>query len=176
MPEETETKKSLWRRYLEVSLIWKMAVALVVGVVAGLIFGEDIAVVQPLGANMNMDGTAIYVGAATVFVANVDGMELSMAQIATIALVGVLASIGTAGVPGAGMIMVTMSVTAPGLPMAPVALIAGIDALLDMGRTMVNVTGDLTCTRVVAKTEPGMLDDGDSDSDSPPPERPAAVS
>ncbi len=111
----------------------------------------------PLGSNVNMDGTAIYVGAATVFVANVTGTDLSLTQIVTVAAVGVLASIGTAGVPGAGLIMLTMTVTAAGLPMAPVALVAGIDAILDMGRTMLNVTGDLTCTRVVAKTEPGML-------------------
>ena len=111
----------------------------------------------PLGATVNMDGTAIYVGAATVFVANVTGTELTLTQLATVAAVGVLASIGTAGVPGAGLIMLTMAVTAAGLPMAPVALVAGIDAILDMGRTMNNVTGDLAGTRIIAKTEPGML-------------------
>lgn len=113
----------------------------------------------PLGSTINMDGTAIYVGAATVFVANVTGTELSLTQIATVAAVGVLASIGTAGVPGAGLIMLTMAVTAAGLPMAPVALVAGIDAILDMGRTMCNVTGDLAGTRMIAKTEPGMLEE-----------------
>ncbi|MDO5492804.1 MAG: dicarboxylate/amino acid:cation symporter [Nesterenkonia sp.] len=114
----------------------------------------------PFGATVNMDGTAIYVGAATVFVANVTGTDLTVMQIVTIALVGVLASIGTAGVPGAGLIMLTMTVTSAGLPMAPVALVAGIDAILDMGRTMCNVTGDLVGTRVVAQTEEGMLVDG----------------
>lgn len=128
----------------------------------------------PLGSSVNMDGTAIYVGAATVFVANVTGTDLSLTQIATVAAVGVLASIGTAGVPGAGLIMLTMAVTAAGLPMAPVALVAGIDALLDMGRTMLNVTGDLTCTRVIASTEPGMLHhngEAPADAEAEPPER-----
>lgn len=111
----------------------------------------------PLGATINMDGTAIYVGAATVFVADVTGAQLTVAQLATVAAVGVLASVGTAGVPGAGLIMLTMAVTSAGLPMGPVALVAGIDAILDMGRTVCNVTGDLTGTRVIAKTEKGML-------------------
>ena len=111
----------------------------------------------PLGATVNMDGTAIYVGAATVFVANIAGQSLSVGELATVVLVGVLASIGTAGVPGAGLVMLTMATTSVGLPMAPVALVAGIDALLDMARTMCNVTGDLVVTRVVASTEKGML-------------------
>ncbi|MFE3456128.1 dicarboxylate/amino acid:cation symporter [Nocardiopsis aegyptia] len=111
----------------------------------------------PLGATINMDGTAIYVGAATVFVANVAGVQLTLAQLATVVAVGVLASVGTAGVPGAGLLMLSMATTAVGLPMGPVALVAGIDAILDMGRTMCNVTGDLTVTRVVAGTEKGML-------------------
>ncbi|WP_010525316.1 dicarboxylate/amino acid:cation symporter [Nesterenkonia sp. F] len=111
----------------------------------------------PLGATINMDGTAIYVGAATVFVADVTGAQLTLAQLATVAAVGVLASVGTAGVPGAGLIMLTMAVTSAGLPMGPVALVAGIDAILDMGRTVCNVTGDLTGTRVIAKSEKGML-------------------
>ncbi|WP_017583057.1 dicarboxylate/amino acid:cation symporter [Nocardiopsis valliformis] len=122
----------------------------------------------PLGATVNMDGTAIYVGAATVFVANVAGVELTVAQIATVVLTGVLASIGTAGVPGAGLIMLTMAVTSVGLPMAPVALVAGIDAILDMARTMCNVTGDLTGTRIIAGTEEGMFSEPDgSDTGTP---------
>ncbi|GAA1184704.1 dicarboxylate/amino acid:cation symporter [Nesterenkonia xinjiangensis] len=116
----------------------------------------------PLGATINMDGTAIYVGAATVFIANVTGTQLTLTQLATVAAVGVLASVGTAGVPGAGLIMLTMAVTAAGLPMAPVALVAGIDAILDMGRTLCNVAGDLTGTRIIAKSEPGMLVDPDA--------------
>ncbi|MDS1269193.1 dicarboxylate/amino acid:cation symporter [Lipingzhangella sp. LS1_29] len=113
----------------------------------------------PFGATVNMDGTAIYVGAATVFVANVAGVQLSLIELATVVIVGVLASIGTAGVPGAGLIMLSLTVTQAGLPFAPVALVAGIDAILDMARTMCNVTGDLVATRIIAGTEPGMLAD-----------------
>ncbi|MBA8827455.1 Na+/H+-dicarboxylate symporter [Saccharopolyspora lacisalsi] len=110
----------------------------------------------PLGATVNMDGTAIYVGAATVFVADIAGVQLSPGQLLGIVAVGVLASIGTAGVPGAGLIMLSMTISQAGLPFAPVALVAGIDSLLDMVRTMCNVTGDLTGTRLVAKTERDM--------------------
>ncbi|MBB5495075.1 Na+/H+-dicarboxylate symporter [Nocardiopsis metallicus] len=122
----------------------------------------------PLGATVNMDGTAIYVGAATVFVANVAGVELTLAQIATVVLTGVLASIGTAGVPGAGLVMLTMAVTSVGLPMAPVALVAGIDAILDMARTMCNITGDLTGTRIIAGTEEGMFSEPDGSDPGTP--------
>ncbi|MBX9389255.1 dicarboxylate/amino acid:cation symporter [Streptomonospora nanhaiensis] len=111
----------------------------------------------PLGATVNMDGTAIYVGAATVFVANVAGVQLGLEQLAMVVLVGVVASVGTAGVPGAGLIMLSLTVSQAGLPFAAVALVAGIDAVLDMVRTMCNVTGDLVGTRVVARTEPGMV-------------------
>lgn len=126
----------------------------------------------PLGATVNMDGTAIYVGAATVFVANVAGVDLTAAQLVTVVLTGVLASIGTAGVPGAGLIMLSMAVTSVGLPMAPVALVAGIDAILDMARTMCNVTGDLAGTRIIAGTEEGMFSEPDG-SDAGSPEEPA---
>ena len=129
----------------------------------------------PLGATVNMDGTAIYVGAATVFVANIAGVSLSPSQFFTVVLIGVLASIGTAGVPGAGLLMLTMVTASVGLPMGPVALVAGIDALLDMARTMCNVTGDLVITRVVAATEKGMLHDLGKEPDpkegASPPER-----
>ena len=121
----------------------------------------------PLGATINMDGTAIYVGAATVFVANVAGVEPTIGQLATVVVVGVLASIGTAGVPGAGLIMLSMAVTSVGLPMAPVALVAGIDAILDMARTMCNVTGDLVATRVIAGTEEGMVRDPEESEPEP---------
>lgn len=115
----------------------------------------------PLGATVNMDGTAIYVGAATVFIANIAGVDLTLAQLLTVVAIGALASIGTAGVPGAGLLMLSMTVTQTGLPMAPIALVAGIDALLDMARTMCNVTGDLVATRLIAGTEKGMLTDPD---------------
>ena len=115
----------------------------------------------PLGATINMDGTALYVGAATVFVANVAGVELTLAQLLGVVLVGVLASIGTAGVPGAGLIMLSLAISQAGLPFAAVALVAGIDAILDMARTMCNVTGDLTGTRIVAQTETEMLEESE---------------
>ena len=110
----------------------------------------------PLGATINMDGTAIYVGAATMFVADIAGVHLSVGQILGVVAVGVLASIGTAGVPSAGLIMLSMTISQAGLPFAPVALVAGVDSLLDMARTMCNVTGDLVGTRIVARTERGM--------------------
>ena len=116
----------------------------------------------PLGATINMDGTALYIGASVVFVANVAGVDLTLAQLLGVILTGVLASIGTAGVPGAGLIMLSLAITQAGLPMAPVGLVAGIDAILDMIRTMCNVTGDLVGTQIVARTEPGMLEVGEA--------------
>ena len=115
----------------------------------------------PFGATVNMDGTALYVGASVVFVANVAGVDLSLGQIISVVLVGVLASIGTAGVPGAGVIMLSLAITQAGLPFAAIALVAGIDAVLDMARTMCNVTGDLTGTRIIAETEEGMIGEAD---------------
>ena len=114
----------------------------------------------PLGATINMDGTAIYQGICALFVANAVGVHLTIAQQITVIITAVLASIGTAGVPGAGAIMLLMVLSSIGLNLSansPVALayamILGVDALLDMGRTSVNVTGDLTCTTIVAKSE-----------------------
>ncbi|WP_457742218.1 dicarboxylate/amino acid:cation symporter [Thermococcus sp.] len=119
----------------------------------------------PLGATINMDGTALYQGVTVLFVANAIGHPLTLSQQLVVVLTAVLASIGTAGVPGAGAIMLAMVLQSVGLnltPGSPVALayamILGIDAILDMGRTMVNVTGDLTGTTIVAKTE-GELDE-----------------
>ncbi len=118
----------------------------------------------PLGATINMDGTALYQGVTVLFVANAIGQPLAPSQQLVVVLTAVLASIGTAGVPGAGAIMLAMVLQSVGLNLtsgSPVALayamILGIDAILDMGRTMVNVTGDLTGTTIVAKTE-GELD------------------
>jgi len=113
----------------------------------------------PLGATINMDGTAMYQAICTLFVANALGIPLTPAQQLIIVLTAVLASIGTAGVPGAGLIMLAMVLEAVGLPLtdpavaAAYSMIAGIDVILDMGRTMVNVTGDLVGTIIVAKTE-----------------------
>ena len=111
--------------------------------------------VLPLGATINMDGTALYQGVCALFVAQIYGVELTGAQYMTIMLTGTLASIGTAGVPGAGFIMLTMILTSLGLPLEGSALIAGIDRILDMPRTSVNVTGDAAVTLIVDKSEEG---------------------
>ncbi|MFP4011109.1 MAG: dicarboxylate/amino acid:cation symporter [Spirochaetaceae bacterium] len=114
----------------------------------------------PLGATINMDGTAIYMGVCVLFIANAIGVPLTIAQQVMVIVTAVLASIGTAGVPGAGAIMLLMVLEAVDLPVAdgtPQALaygmILGIDALLDMGRTGLNVTGDMAVTCMVAKSE-----------------------
>ncbi|MGO5130200.1 dicarboxylate/amino acid:cation symporter [Mitsuokella jalaludinii] len=98
--------------------------------------------VLPLGATINMDGTALYMGVCSLFVANVFGIDLTMGQMAMIVLTGTLASIGTAGVPGAGLIMLAMVLQSVNLPMEGLALVAGIDRVLDMFRTCLNITGD----------------------------------
>jgi len=109
--------------------------------------------VLPLGATINMDGTAAYQGVCALFIAQLYGIDLTGAQYFTIIITGTLASIGTAGVPGAGFIMLTMILTALGLPLEGSALIAGIDRILDMPRTSVNVTGDAVVTYLVDKSE-----------------------
>lgn len=111
----------------------------------------------PLGATINMDGTAIMQGVATVFIANAYGIDLTMMDYLTVIGMSVLASIGTAGVPGVGLIMLAMVFAQVGLPVEGIALIIGVDRLLDMARTAVNVTGDAAVTCVVAKSE-GQLD------------------
>ncbi len=111
----------------------------------------------PFGATINMDGTAIMQGVATVFIANVYGIELGMSQYLTIIGMSVLASIGTAGVPGVGLIMLAMVFNQVGLPIEGIGLILGVDRLLDMIRTAVNVSGDATVTCIVAHGE-GKLD------------------
>ena len=109
--------------------------------------------VQPLGATINMDGTALYQGVCALFVAQAYGIHLGFGGQLTVLLTALLASIGTAGVPGAGLIMLTLVLTSVGLPLEGVALIAGVDRILDMARTSCNVTGDAACAVVVAKTE-----------------------
>lgn len=109
--------------------------------------------VLPLGATINMDGTAIYQGVAVIFIAQFYGLELSFAQLLTIVLMAILASIGTAGVPGAGMVMLAMVLTSVNMPLEGIALIAGIDRILDMVRTSVNVVGDASAAVVVAGSE-----------------------
>ncbi|MGB2202029.1 MAG: dicarboxylate/amino acid:cation symporter [Pseudooceanicola atlanticus] len=107
----------------------------------------------PFGATINMDGTAIMQGVATVFLANVYGVELGLGGYITVIGMAVLASIGTAGVPGVGLVMLTMVLTQVGLPIEGIALILGVDRLMDMIRTAVNITGDAVVSTIVAKGE-----------------------
>jgi Na+/H+-dicarboxylate symporter len=115
--------------------------------------------VLPLGATVNMDGTSLYQGVAAVFIAQALGMELSLTQQLMIVLTATLASIGSAGVPGAGLIMLIIVLESIGVPAAGIALIIAPDRILDMFRTVVNVTGDATVCTIVASTE-GELPDG----------------
>lgn len=111
----------------------------------------------PFGATINMDGTAIMQGVATVFLANVYGIDLGLGGYLTVIAMAVLASIGTAGVPGVGLVMLTMVLSQVGLPLEGIALILGVDRLMDMIRTAVNISGDAVVTTIVAKTE-GQID------------------
>ena len=114
---------------------------------------EISAFVLPLGATINMDGTAIYQGVCAIFIASCFGIELTLAQMATIVITATLASIGTAGVPGAGMVMLAMVLTSVGLPVEGIALVAGVDRIFDMGRTVLNITGDASCAVIVSNLE-----------------------
>ena len=114
---------------------------------------EISAFVLPLGATINMDGTAIYQAVCTVFIACCYGRDLSLGDMAMIVLTATLASVGTAGTPGAGMIMLAMVLTQVGLPVEGIAIIAGVDKLFDMGRTTLNITGDATCALWISRVE-----------------------
>ena len=109
--------------------------------------------VIPLGATINMDGTALYQGVAAIFIAQIYGMNLGLAEQTTIVVSATLASVGAAGVPGAGMITLAMVLTAIGVPTEGLALVLGVDRLLDMFRTAVNVVGDSTATVFMARLE-----------------------
>lgn len=113
--------------------------------------------VLPLGATINMDGTALYQGVCAVFIAQAYGVDLNSGQYLTIVLTATLASIGTAGVPGAGLIMLSLVLASVGLPLEGIAIIAGIDRILDMARTALNVAGDCAVSVTVARSE-GQLD------------------
>ena len=104
----------------------------------------------PLGATINMDGTSIMQGVAVIFIAQVYGMELTPAQLLTVIATAMIVSIGTAGIPSVGLIMLAMVLTSVGLPTEGIALIMGIDRILDMLRTAVNITGDAVCTTIVS--------------------------
>jgi Na+/H+-dicarboxylate symporter len=114
---------------------------------------EIASFVLPLGATINMDGTAIYQGVCSVFIASCFGISLTFSQMLTIVLTATLASIGTAGVPGAGMVMLAMVLQSVGLPVEGIALVAGVDRIFDMGRTVVNITGDASCAIVVSEMQ-----------------------
>ncbi|MGA0058332.1 MAG: dicarboxylate/amino acid:cation symporter [Planctomycetota bacterium] len=121
---------------------------------------EASSFVLPLGATINMDGTGLYQGVAAVFIATVYGMDLSLLQQAEIVLTATLASIGTAAVPGVGIVMLTIVLKQVGVPLEGIALILGVDRPLDMCRTVLNVTGDATVCTVVARSE-GLLHEGE---------------
>ncbi|MEN1968687.1 dicarboxylate/amino acid:cation symporter [Lentibacillus sp. N15] len=109
--------------------------------------------VLPLGATINMDGTSLYLGIAALFTAQAYGIDLSFVQILTIILIATLGSIGTAGVPGAGLVMLTLVLTTINLPLEAIAIIAGVDRFMDMFRTAVNVTGDASGAVIVQASE-----------------------
>jgi len=109
--------------------------------------------VLPLGATINMDGTAIMQGVATAFIAQVYGIHLTLGDLVTVVLTATLASIGTAGVPGVGLVTLSMVLVSVNLPVEGIALVIGVDRILDMLRTVVNITGDAVTAVVVAKSE-----------------------
>lgn len=109
--------------------------------------------VLPLGATINMDGTAVYMSVCTIFLASCYGMNLTLGQMITVILTATLASIGTAGVSGAGVVMLAMVLTSVGIPVEGILIIYGIDRLFDMGRTTINIVGDAAAALVVTKAE-----------------------
>lgn len=114
---------------------------------------DIVSFVLPLGATVNMDGTAIYQAVCTIFIATCYGVNLSLIQLITVVVTATLASIGTAGVPGAGVVMLAMVLQAVGLPVDGIALVLGVDRIFDMGRTTVNIVGDSVCALCVSKLE-----------------------
>ncbi|MCA9561471.1 MAG: dicarboxylate/amino acid:cation symporter, partial [Myxococcales bacterium] len=127
--------------------------------------------VLPLGSTVNMDGTALYQGVAAIFIAQVFQMDLTLGDQLSIVLAATMASVGAAGVPGAGMVTLAMVLTAAGIPQVGLALILGMDRLLDMFRTAVNVTGDLAVTSVMAVSEGENLDPLTPEADKADPDR-----
>ena len=107
----------------------------------------------PLGATINMDGTAIMQGVATVFIAQLYNIHLTTNDYFMVVLTAVLASIGTAGVPGVGTIMLSMVLSQVGLPLEGIGMILAVDRIVDMGRTTVNITGDLVCSVIIDRIE-----------------------
>mgnify|MGYP000934577768 FL=1 len=148
--------KGIFEPWLIAFTTCSSAAALPANLVAARKLGASKAVSYfsiPLGNTINMNGTAVYMGVCAVFAAEVYGLPLTMADQATVVLMGVLAAVGTAGVPGAGLIMTTIVFTQVGIPLEAVALIAGIDRFLDMIRTSINVVGDVASALVVTNLE-----------------------
>ena len=114
--------------------------------------------VIPFGAVMNMNGTAIYEAVAVIFTAQVYGIELTLMQQIMVMLTATLASVGTAGVPGSGLVMLTIVLSSVNLPMEAIGLLAGIDRILNMGRVIPNIVGDAATAVLVAKTEGALAD------------------
>ena len=114
---------------------------------------DNYSISIPLGATINMDGTSIMQGVAVVFIAQAYGIPLTMGNLATVVVTATLASIGTAGVPSVGLVTLAMVLNSVGLPTEGIALIMGIDRILDMIRTAVNITGDAVCTTIVCHQE-----------------------
>ncbi|MDD6209666.1 MAG: dicarboxylate/amino acid:cation symporter [Bacteroidales bacterium] len=112
----------------------------------------------PLGATLNMDGTAIMQGVAVVFISQIYGVEMTLAHFLTVIVTATIASVGTAGIPSIGLITLSMVLTSIGLPVEGIALIMGVDRLLDMARTSVNITGDAVCSIIIAR-KTGALDE-----------------
>jgi len=127
----------------------------------------------PLGATINMDGTALLQGVAAAFLAQIYGMELDVLQRLTIVLTATLASIGTAGIPGAGMVMLAIVLNSVGIPLQGIGIVLGVDRILDMCRTVVNITGDAACAVVVAATEGQLAAPGRPDVQGSPAQRTA---
>lgn len=121
----------------------------------------------PLGATINMDGTAIMQGVAVMFAAQAYGIDLGTSALITVIFTAVLASIGTAGVPSVGLVTLTMVFNSVGLPVNAIGVIFGIDHILDMFRTAVNVTGDAICTMIVSFRNDSMDKDVFNDKKSP---------
>ena len=109
--------------------------------------------VLPLGATINMDGTAVYMAVNTIFLSCCYGMNLTVGQLVMVVVTATLASIGTAGVSGAGVVMLAMVLTSVGIPVEGILLIYGIDRLFDMGRTTINIVGDAACAVIVSRLE-----------------------
>lgn len=148
--------KTIFEPWLVAFTTCSSAAALAVNLEASRRLGASRSIASfaiPLGNTINMNGTSIYMGVCTIFAAEVYGMDLSIAEQMQVVLMGVLAAIGTAGVPGAGLIMTTVVFTQIGIPLEAVALIAGVDRILDMIRTSINVLGDNLTAILVSKME-----------------------